>query len=40
MPYVNEPGIDQELPFLPTRRKVMDDDFAKLAFEAVMEGGS
>ena len=40
MPYVNSPEVDQPLPFLPTRRKVMNDDFAKLAFEAVMEGGS
>jgi hypothetical protein len=40
MPYVNKPEVNQDLPFLPTRRKVMNDDFAKLAFEAVLEGGS
>ena len=40
MPYVNSPEVDQPLPFLPTRRKVMEEEFSKLAFDAVMEGGS
>lgn len=40
MPYVNSPEVNQDLPFLPTRRRVMENDFAKLAFEAVLEGGS
>lgn len=40
MPYVNSPKVDQPLPFLPTRRKVMNDNFAEVAFEAVLEGGS
>jgi hypothetical protein len=40
MSYVNKPEVDQPLPFLPTRRKVMEQEFSELAFEAVMEGGS
>jgi hypothetical protein len=40
MPYVNKPEVNQDLPFLPVRRKVMNEGFAKLAFEAVLEGGS
>ena len=33
-------ALNQPLPFLPTRRKVMNDSFAEIAFYAVMEGGS
>lgn len=40
MPYVNKPEADQPLPFLPSRRRVMEEEFSKLAFEAVMECGS
>jgi len=40
MPYKNEPDVDQPLPFLPNRRRVMEENFSKRAFEAVMEGGS
>ena len=40
MPYKNKPEVDQPLPFKPGRRRDLDEDFSKLAFEAVMEGGT
>ena len=35
-------AINEQLPFLPGHRgeRVLTDNFAKAAFEAVMEGGS
>jgi hypothetical protein len=40
MPYVNKAKVDQPLPFKPGRRRILDEDFSRLAFEAVMEGGT
>jgi hypothetical protein len=40
MPYVNSPEIDQALPFQPGRRRKINEDFSRLAFEAVFEGGN
>ena len=40
MPYVNDPKVNQGLPFRPSRRRARDSEFSKRAFEAVMEGGT